>query len=661
MSEPVLTFTRDGFAHVEGVRRPKRASFSALDKWRDCPGRWIGEKKFPKPLGWANPMTLGGIVHAALELAMLAPDAEPDWERLCLDGIGVERERVRRRGWGGPVLPEDVAMPDGVIPADADWAHEAAKKLKGFRLSDALGRPLRPAAREQELEAELWGSIPMFGSVDYRDADGSVVDWKTGKVPRFKDGAERHADQLRTYKALLEARGIVEVSHARDVYVEHSQWVEADLSKDAMAHTGATFKRAWDGIVQATGRDGDGMYRLNPGPRCGWCPLAGACPLAQLRGAKSLAAAADSVQGDDPRIAYEDAAARPIARGSDDGQPETKAGDDGFRPTHPREKTNDKENDMASTDDLLSMLLDASAAPAPDRKPRKSAAAAAADNAKRNPDPWESEAGRDAMATWGIRPEAPAPAQESAPAFVEAAEFAPKRQVRSPRHEERRGEDPWVTVDGKDVPRAQPESAPASEKSDPWSAPAAPRDDWTRAEERAKEAPGAEPKPAPAAPRETPGAEPKPAPAPAFKLSQGRPYDPTDNGKGYINTAGYGFAHLLSTYAKAALMAGAKSEDTGVIAAALLRAQWVAGRAAFGAAVPDVPGLMDGRPERHALFMWLDASLCRDADRALRAMMDDDPNLKPEAALGADETVRRINLSARRAGEALGAAMASLR
>jgi predicted 2-oxoglutarate/Fe(II)-dependent dioxygenase YbiX len=108
-------------------------------------------------------------------------------------------------------------------------------------------------------------------------------------------------------------------------------------------------------------------------------------------------------------------------------------------------------------------------------------------------------------------------------------------------------------------------------------------------------------------------------------------------------------------------MAGAKSEDTGVIAAALLRAQWVAGRAAFGAAVPDVPGLMDGRPERHALFMWLDAALCRDADRALRAMMDDDPNLKPEAALGADETVRRINLSARRAGEALGAAMASLR
>ena len=42
----------------------------------------------------------------------------------------------------------------------------------------------------------------------------------------------------------------------------------------------------------------------------------------------------------------------------------------------------------------------------------------------------------------------------------------------------------------------------------------------------------------------------------------------------------------------------------------------------WGAIVPDIPGLKDGRPDRQALLDWLDAPLARDADRIMRAVMD---------------------------------------
>ncbi|MFQ7494075.1 MAG: hypothetical protein ACLRL4_10860 [Bifidobacterium bifidum] len=67
----------------------------------------------------------------------------------------------------------------------------------GSSLSMALGRVLTPGVAEQELEATVHG-VPMSGSVDYRDASGVLVDWKTGRVP--SDGS-RHADQLRAVSA----------------------------------------------------------------------------------------------------------------------------------------------------------------------------------------------------------------------------------------------------------------------------------------------------------------------------------------------------------------------------------------------------------------------------------------------------------------------------
>ena len=54
----------------------------------------------------------------------------------------------------------------------------------------------------------------------------------------------------------------------------------------------------------------------------------------------------------------------------------------------------------------------------------------------------------------------------------------------------------------------------------------------------------------------------------------------------------------------------------------LLKGEWAAARNVWGAIVPDVPGLKDGRPDRQTLLDWLDTSLARDADRIMRAVMD---------------------------------------
>ena len=81
---------RMGTARVD-MPCPRHASFSSLDAWMQCPGRWAASRLMPKPREWGSPLVLGGIAHAALESACAAPDVlTPDWLALCRRGIDVE-------------------------------------------------------------------------------------------------------------------------------------------------------------------------------------------------------------------------------------------------------------------------------------------------------------------------------------------------------------------------------------------------------------------------------------------------------------------------------------------------------------------------------------------------------------------------------------------
>lgn len=504
-----MTFDPAAGVARASLPRPGRASFSMLDKWMSCPARWAAEKLMPKPRLWGSPLVLGGIVHAALELACATPDVvAPDWRALCAKGVGVEYGRWRMRGWGDEPIPSGVAMPDGSPAMQDDWVAAAALKLSGFVLTDALGRVLEPAALEQDLEADVDG-IPLRGAVDYRDVDGTVVDWKTGGTPKYRDARRRHADQLRLYRLMLEADGVCEVRAARDVYVEHHAWAAADLSDAACTDTVSRFHHAWDGIVRATGADGSGVLPLRPSGLCAWCPVARACPLARIvpSGQRDVLS---SVGPDDPRV--------------------------GFAGTH-----TGGWNHVGKEPVMLDLFgLDAPVAetktgevkPAAVARPRAGLPEPA-------PDPWETPQGRETMDRW----------MGSGP-----------------------GEDPWN--------------------------------------------PTPEPKPEPEA------AEPAPAET-GVTLTERKPYDPSWS-DGRANVAGYGFTQLTLTFASAGLLADGHADRIRPIALELLRVQWAAARKAYGPIVPDVPGLADGRPERSALFAWLDSTLARDVERVIRLILDSD-------------------------------------
>ena len=504
-----MTFDPAAGVARASLPRPGRASFSMLDKWMSCPARWAAEKLMPKPRLWGSPLVLGGIVHAALELACATPDVvAPDWRALCAKGVGVEYGRWRMRGWGDEPIPSGVAMPDGSPAMQDDWVAAAALKLSGFVLTDALGRVLEPAALEQDLEADVDG-IPLRGAVDYRDVDGTVVDWKTGGTPKYRDARRRHADQLRLYRLMLEADGVCEVRAARDVYVEHHAWAAADLSDAACTDTVSRFHHAWDGIVRATGADGSGVLPLRPSGLCAWCPVARACPLARIvpSGQRDVLS---SVGPDDPRV--------------------------GFAGTH-----TGGWNHVGKEPVMLDLFgLDAPVAetktgevkPAAVARPRAGLPEPA-------PDPWETPQGRETMDRW----------MGSGP-----------------------GEDPWN--------------------------------------------PTPEPKPEPEA------AEPAPAET-GVTLTERKPYDPSWS-DGRANVAGYGFTQLTLTFARAGLLADGHADCIRPIALELLRVQWAAARKAYGPIVPDVPGLAEGRPERSALFAWLDSTLARDVERVIRLILDSD-------------------------------------
>lgn len=515
--ELLMTFDMGAGVARARLARPSHASFSALDKWMSCPARWAAEKLMPKPRLWGSPLVLGGIAHAALELACRTPDrVAPDWRALCARGVGVEYERWRARGWGDEPIPSGVAMPDGSPAMQDDWVAAAALKLSGFVLTDALGRVLEPAALEQDLEADVDG-IPLRGAVDYRDVDGTVVDWKTGGTPKYRDARRRHADQLRLYRLMLDADGVCEVRAARDVYVEHHAWAAADLSAAACTDTVSRFHHAWDGIVRATGADGSGVLPLRPSGLCAWCPVARACPLARIvpSGQRD---ALSSVGPDDPRV--------------------------GFVGTHAGGW-----NHVGKEPVMLDLFgLDASAPEAETGEVEPAAVARPrAGLPEPAPDPWETPQGRETMDRW----------MGSGP-----------------------GEDPWNPT-----PEPKPE-------------------------------PAATPKPEPEA------AEPAPAET-GVTLTERKPYDPSWS-DGRANVAGYGFTQLTLTFARAGLLADGHAERIRPIALELLRVQWAAARKAYGPIVPDVPGLAEGRPERSALFAWLDSTLARDVERVIRLILDSD-------------------------------------
>lgn len=363
-TDPLLIFTMDGtVTPATRLAVPDRFSYSTLHAWSQCAGRWAADRLVERAPQPADPLLLGTIVHRAIQTAMDTPATDPpDWRTLTADAI----RRLRAEDDGRDPAPP-IPLPDGGRATDEYWARLAWLKIRHFRLTDALGRPPRPAALEEHVEG-VWDGIRLHGYVDYRDDAGILIDWKTGRIPSFPDAARAHGDQLRLYAHLLDAMG-VPIRSARDVYVEHRDFRPVDLSKAAIDDTRrrltATATRMADILGAARQR-----LPLTPSPLCPWCPLANVCPAARIDTAKGRAAAA----------------AQPV-----------RAADARFVRTHGTGGMNGKEHGM----DLSAYLMGEAAASAPTHTdPPENTT-----DRQSVPDPWATPAGREALAQWGITDE----------------------------------------------------------------------------------------------------------------------------------------------------------------------------------------------------------------------------------------------------------------
>ncbi|MGO5518087.1 PD-(D/E)XK nuclease family protein [Bifidobacterium thermophilum] len=204
------------------------------------------------------------------------------------------------------------------------------------------------------------------------------------------------------------------------------------------------------------------------------------------------------------------------------------------------------------------------------------------------------------------------------------------------------------------APKPQLEAKPA----DPWASEAgqAALDKWGVSE------PEATPKPEPeATPKPEPKTEPKPVAKPAtprWRPSDGRPYDAPVI-KGSLNTASYAVTHLELTAAHAWRYAVEHSCDPHETLIVWLKAQWAVAQCAWPELNPPVKGLAEGHPDPAGLLDWAQHVFVRDADRALRDLLDADSTSRPGAATGR-QALDCVTDAARRAGESMQAVRALL-
>lgn len=204
------------------------------------------------------------------------------------------------------------------------------------------------------------------------------------------------------------------------------------------------------------------------------------------------------------------------------------------------------------------------------------------------------------------------------------------------------------------APKPKPKAKPA----DPWASEAgqAALDKWGVSEPEAtpKEEPKAEPK---EEPKVAPKPEPKPA-TPRWRPSDGRPYDAPVI-KGSLNTASYAVTHLELTAAHAWRYAVEHSCDPHETLIVWLKAQWAVAQCAWPELNPPVKGLAEGHPDPAGLLDWAQHVFVRDADRALRDLLDADSTSRPGAATGR-QALDCVTDAARRAGESMQAVRALL-
>lgn len=207
--------------------RPQHWSWSALEKFEQCPRRWRHKyiDRLPEPK--SVHLERGIKVHEALEVAVQTKDAEVEFGGAWLGNI-VDLYRSFK------------AEAEQTFNVDRNW-------------SEVANDPDRFVPR---------GTYTMAKLDVLSVKDGFFADWKTGKIY-----AEKHQRQAELYALVLASvtgrlRWDVDL-----VYVDQQHREQLAFEFDDLAHV----QREWDArarpLFEAT------EWPKKPGPLCKWCPF----------------------------------------------------------------------------------------------------------------------------------------------------------------------------------------------------------------------------------------------------------------------------------------------------------------------------------------------------------------------------------------------------
>lgn len=259
---------------------PQRLSPSGASTFEQCPRRWRFRyvERLPEPPGLEA--LVGTFAHRVLELLM---QREPS--RRSQD----EAKRVARAVW-----PE---LADGDDYRDLELSDDEAREFRwrAWRAIEGLWHLEDPAAIEVEATEEqvsvTLGEVPFRGVVDRleREDDGLVVsDYKSGRAPTARYAPARLQQVLLYAAAVAEETGEQPV-RAQLLYLGQ-RIVATAVTPVEIGDAIGRLQSTWSAIADACDIDD---FPPQPGPLCGYCAYADACPEGQaenLRRAQQRAA-----------------------------------------------------------------------------------------------------------------------------------------------------------------------------------------------------------------------------------------------------------------------------------------------------------------------------------------------------------------------------------
>lgn len=247
---------------------PATLSPSKITSFTNCPlaFRFSVVERLPEP---PSPAAVKGtLVHRALELLY------GEYERGTRD-----RDAARSaldRAWSEMTPTEEIEDLDLDAAARAGFVADAGVLLdRYFEIEDP--NAVRDVGRELSLSTEIDG-VTVRGIIDRLDEleDGTlaVVDYKTGRAPRFEQQRSR-LSPVQLYALLCEAvlgrrPSVVRLMYLRDRVVVSASPTDQTIRASRQRATGV-----WSAIERAC-RDRD--FRPNPSGLCKYCSFQQFCP-----------------------------------------------------------------------------------------------------------------------------------------------------------------------------------------------------------------------------------------------------------------------------------------------------------------------------------------------------------------------------------------------